>query len=92
VKTTVSPVTPIALSGAPLHSGERILAWLPVPAVEIDGLPGCLDYSHWDGLGGYQTHSARVTFYTTPIAKGADVTLRPLPHMSRLRVFQALRP
>jgi phosphoglycerate dehydrogenase-like enzyme len=67
-----------------------MLAWLPVPAVEIDGLPDCLDYAHWDGLGGYPTDPARVTFYAPPITKDADVILRPLPHMSRLRVLQAL--
>ncbi|MFG3023991.1 2-hydroxyacid dehydrogenase [Streptomyces sp. NPDC048254] len=67
-----------------------MLAWLPVPPEDLDGLPDCLDYAHWDGQGGFPTDPARVTFYAPPMTKDPDVILRPLPHMSRLRVLQAL--
>ena len=45
-----------------------MLAWLPVPTMEIDGLPDCLDHAHRDGLDGYPTDPARVTFYAPPIS------------------------
>ncbi|MFI5998398.1 2-hydroxyacid dehydrogenase [Streptomyces sp. NPDC051362] len=77
-------------SGARGNRGERKLAWLPVPPDEIDDLPDCLDYAHWDGRGEFPTEPSLVDFYAPPITKDTAVILRPLPDMSRLQVLQAL--
>ncbi|MGI5397505.1 2-hydroxyacid dehydrogenase [Streptomyces sp. CA-251251] len=73
-----------------LSDSERKLAWLPVPAEEMDGLPAGLDYASWDGRGPYPTDPARVSFYAPPLTTDTAVILRPLALMSRLRVLQAL--
>ncbi|MFJ9558864.1 2-hydroxyacid dehydrogenase [Streptomyces fuscichromogenes] len=67
-----------------------MLAWLPVPAEEIGDVPGNLDYAQWDGRGEYPTDPSRVGFYAPPLIKDNALIVRPLPHMSRLRVVQAL--
>ncbi|MEU0039937.1 2-hydroxyacid dehydrogenase [Streptomyces sp. NPDC006333] len=67
-----------------------MLVWLPVPAEELGDIPDCLDYAQWDGRGDYPTNPAHVDFYAPPLTKDASVIVRPLPHMSRLRVLQAL--
>ncbi|MFE1995047.1 2-hydroxyacid dehydrogenase [Streptomyces parvulus] len=80
----------IPLSPADRSAGERRIAWLPVPAEEMDGLPADLDYASWDGRGPYPTDPARVSFYAPPLTTDTAVILRPLPRMSQLRVIQAL--
>jgi phosphoglycerate dehydrogenase-like enzyme len=72
------------------HGGGRTLVWLPLPPEEIDDLPCGLDYAHWNGGDAYPTSPAHVGFYAPPITKDIEVVLRPLPHMKRLRVVQAL--
>lgn len=72
------------------YDRNRPVVWLPVPPDEIDGLPGDLHCVHWDGRGAYPTDPARVGFYAPPLTKDADVLVRPLPRMARLRVVQAL--
>ncbi|MEV4433799.1 2-hydroxyacid dehydrogenase [Streptomyces sp. NPDC049585] len=74
------------------HSGSTgpAVAWLPIRPEEIDGLPGGLEYAHWDGGPDFPTDPARCVFYAVPYLKGTAVSLRPLPRMPRLRVMQAL--
>ncbi|MET7936660.1 2-hydroxyacid dehydrogenase [Streptomyces sp. NPDC005322] len=66
------------------------LVWLPIPPDEIDGLPGSLDYAHWDGGPDFPTDPARCTFYCVPYMKSVEVCVRPLPAMANLRVVQTL--
>ncbi|MEU7043146.1 2-hydroxyacid dehydrogenase [Streptomyces varsoviensis] len=68
----------------------RPLAWLPVPADEIDGLPEELDYARWDGEAEFPTDPARCAFYAVPYLKKPEVCLRPLPRMTGVRVVQTL--
>ncbi|REK89408.1 dihydrofolate reductase [Streptomyces inhibens] len=64
--------------------------WLPIPPDEIDGLPEGLHYVHWDAGPDYPADPARCVFYAVPYMKGAEVSLRPLSRMSRVRVVQTL--
>ncbi|MGW7491288.1 2-hydroxyacid dehydrogenase [Streptomyces sp. NPDC054786] len=64
--------------------------WLPIPPDEIDGLPGGLHYVHWDAGPDYPADPARCAFYAVPYMKAAEVSLRPLSLMSRVRVVQTL--
>ncbi|MFC9229068.1 2-hydroxyacid dehydrogenase [Streptomyces decoyicus] len=64
--------------------------WLPIPPDEIDGLPDGLRYVHWDAGPDYPADPARCAFYAVPYMKGAEVSLRPLSRMSRVRVVQTL--
>ncbi|MBL1094277.1 MULTISPECIES: 2-hydroxyacid dehydrogenase [Streptomyces] len=64
--------------------------WLPIPPDEIEGLPGGLHYVHWDAGPEYPADPARCVFYAVPYMKGAEVSLRPLARMSRVRVVQTL--
>ncbi|MGW2023513.1 2-hydroxyacid dehydrogenase [Streptomyces decoyicus] len=64
--------------------------WLPIPPDEIDGLPDGLRYVHWDAGPDYPADPARCAFYAVPYMKGAEVSLRPLSLMSRVRVVQTL--
>ncbi|MGD3105895.1 2-hydroxyacid dehydrogenase [Streptomyces sp. YGL11-2] len=64
--------------------------WLPIPPGDIDGLPGGLSYVHWDAGPDYPADPARCVFYAVPYMKRADICLRPLPRMGRVRVVQAL--
>ncbi|MEJ8652987.1 2-hydroxyacid dehydrogenase [Streptomyces sp. MS1.AVA.3] len=64
--------------------------WLPIPPDEIDGLPDGLQYVHWDAGPDYPADPARCAFYAVPYMKGAEVSLRPLSLMSRVRVVQTL--
>ncbi|MFC8829264.1 2-hydroxyacid dehydrogenase [Streptomyces sp. NPDC057137] len=64
--------------------------WLPIPADEIEGLPGGLDYRHWDGAADYPADPADCAFYVVPYMKGMDVALRPLAAMTSVRVVQTL--
>ncbi|WKX72772.1 2-hydroxyacid dehydrogenase [Streptomyces sp. XD-27] len=66
------------------------LAWLPIPPEEIDGLPDGLEYAHWDGGPDFPTDPARCAFYCVPYMKGVEVSVRPLPAMTGLRVIQTL--
>jgi hypothetical protein len=58
VKTTLSRVMALLLFGPHLHGGERMPAWLPVPAEEIGALPDHQDYAFGDGRGGYPADPA----------------------------------
>ncbi|WP_431042008.1 2-hydroxyacid dehydrogenase [Streptomyces sp. P1-3] len=69
---------------------SRPLAWLPIPPDEIDGLPGGLEYAHWDGGPDFPTDPARCAFYCVPYMKGVEVSVRPLSGMTGLRVVQTL--
>ncbi|MFF8314864.1 2-hydroxyacid dehydrogenase [Streptomyces lydicus] len=64
--------------------------WLPIPPGEIEGLPEGLHYVHWDAGPDYPADPARCVFYAVPYMKGAEVSLRPLSRMSRVRVVQTL--
>ncbi|MET7801293.1 2-hydroxyacid dehydrogenase [Streptomyces decoyicus] len=64
--------------------------WLPIPPGEIEGLPDGLRYVHWDAGPDYPADPARCAFYAVPYMKGAEVSLRPLSLMSRVRVVQTL--
>ncbi|GAO06568.1 2-hydroxyacid dehydrogenase [Streptomyces lydicamycinicus] len=64
--------------------------WLPIPPDEIEGLPDGLHYVHWDAGPDYPADPARCVFYAVPYMKSAEILLRPLPRMSRVRVVQAL--
>ncbi|WP_406480052.1 2-hydroxyacid dehydrogenase [Streptomyces platensis] len=64
--------------------------WLPIPPDEIEGLPDGLHYVHWDAGPEYPADPARCVFYAVPYMKSAEILLRPLPLMSRVRVVQTL--
>ncbi|MCF3142344.1 2-hydroxyacid dehydrogenase [Streptomyces platensis] len=64
--------------------------WLPIPPDEIEGLPDGLHYVHWDAGPDYPADPARCVFYAVPYMKSAEILLRPLPLMSRVRVVQTL--
>ncbi|GAA5611525.1 dihydrofolate reductase [Streptomyces platensis] len=64
--------------------------WLPIPPDEIEGLPDGLHYVHWDAGPDYPADPARCVFYAVPYMKSAEILLRPLPRMSRVRVVQTL--
>ncbi|MFI9075940.1 2-hydroxyacid dehydrogenase [Streptomyces sioyaensis] len=64
--------------------------WLPIPPDEIEGLPAGLRYLHWDAGLDFPADPERCGFYAVPYMKGAEVSLRPLPRMSRVRVVQTL--
>ncbi|WP_405841710.1 2-hydroxyacid dehydrogenase [Streptomyces platensis] len=64
--------------------------WLPIPPDEIEGLPDGLHYVHWDAGPEYPADPARCVFYAVPYMKSAEILLRPLPRMSRVRVVQTL--
>ncbi|MCX5204029.1 2-hydroxyacid dehydrogenase [Streptomyces sp. NBC_00237] len=60
----------------------------------IDGLPeagtGGLQYRAWDGEDDFPADPADCAFYVVPYLKGTEVSLRPLPEMTSLRVVQTL--
>ncbi|BCK68367.1 dehydrogenase [Streptomyces libani subsp. rufus] len=64
--------------------------WLPIPPDEIEGLPDGFHYVHWDAGPDYPADPARCVFYAVPYMKSAEILLRPLPRMSRVRVVQTL--
>ncbi|MFI1736090.1 2-hydroxyacid dehydrogenase [Streptomyces sioyaensis] len=64
--------------------------WLPIPPDEIEGLPAGLRYLHWDAGLDFPADPERCVFYAVPYMKGAEVSLRPLSRMSRVRVVQTL--
>lgn len=68
--------------------------WLPYRAHEIPGLPdpaqAGLNYLEWDGEEEFPGDPARCVFYVVPYMRGGDVAVRPLPHMSSVRVVQTL--
>ncbi|MFF9343068.1 MULTISPECIES: 2-hydroxyacid dehydrogenase [unclassified Streptomyces] len=68
--------------------------WLPIPADEIDGLPGPgasgLNYRFWDGGADFPADPAHCAFYVVPYMKGSAIAVRPLPAMTSLRVVQTL--
>lgn len=64
--------------------------WLPIPPDEIEGLPGGLRYVHWDAGPDYPADPERCAFYAVPYMKDAEVSLRPLSRMRRVRVVQTL--
>jgi phosphoglycerate dehydrogenase-like enzyme len=61
---------------------------------EIEGLPDPaatgLAYRVWDGGADYPADPADCVFYAVPYMKGSQVSMRPLPEMSSLRVVQTL--
>ncbi|MDT3399132.1 2-hydroxyacid dehydrogenase [Streptomyces sp. B1866] len=76
--------------GASPEPGSAPVVWLPVPPAEVDGLPGGLEYAHWDGGDRYPTDPARCAFYCAPYLAAYEVWTRPLPEMANLRVLQTL--
>jgi phosphoglycerate dehydrogenase-like enzyme len=64
--------------------------WLPFGADEIDGLPDGLDYRFWNGDQDFPADPAECAFYVVPYMKGAEVSVRPLPHMSSVQALQTL--
>lgn len=64
--------------------------WLPIQPAEIDGLPESLTYRHWNGEADFPADPADCAFYAVPYMKGPEVSVRPLPHMTGVRVVQTL--
>lgn len=64
--------------------------WLPIPPAEIEGLPEGPEYVFWNGEPDFPADPARAEFYAVPYMQPAEVTARPLPRMTRLRVVQTL--
>lgn len=64
--------------------------WLPIPAEEIAGLPGGLNYLRWDGAPDFPADPADCAFYVVPYMKGMDIALRPLAAMTSVSVVQTL--
>ncbi|WP_309057911.1 NAD(P)-dependent oxidoreductase, partial [Streptomyces sp.] len=68
--------------------------WLPIPADEIDGLPGPgesgLRYRFWDGGPDFPADPAHCAFYVVPYMKGSEIAVRPLAAMTSLRAVQTL--
>jgi phosphoglycerate dehydrogenase-like enzyme len=64
--------------------------WLPIPPDEIEGLPQGLAYRFWDGAEEFPADPADCAFYVVPYMKPSDICVRPMPHMSSLRVVQTL--
>ncbi|MFJ4717177.1 2-hydroxyacid dehydrogenase [Streptomyces sp. NPDC088785] len=64
--------------------------WLPFPADEVPGLPEGLDYRFWDGDPDFPADPAACAFYVVPYAKGAEVSVRPLPRMTSVHTVQTL--
>lgn len=60
------------------------IAGLPDPAASG------LTYRVWDGEEDYPADPADCVFYAVPYMKGAEVSMRPLPGMTSLRVVQTL--
>ncbi|MCX4636021.1 2-hydroxyacid dehydrogenase [Streptomyces sp. RPA4-5] len=77
------------MATADQHTGAHDV-WLPIPPDEIEGLPDGLHYVHWDAGPEYPADPARCVFYAVPYMKSAEILLRPLPLMSRVRVVQTL--
>jgi phosphoglycerate dehydrogenase-like enzyme len=64
--------------------------WLPIPPAEIGGLPEGPEYVFWDGAADFPADPASAAFYAVPYMKPPEVTARPLPEMTGLRVVQTL--
>ncbi|MDB1088380.1 2-hydroxyacid dehydrogenase [Streptomyces sp. ACA25] len=64
--------------------------WLPFPLPGPEPLPPSFRYHQWDGEADFPADPARCVFYAVPYMKPAEVCLRPLPDMARLRVAQLL--
>ncbi|QEV20406.1 2-hydroxyacid dehydrogenase [Streptomyces alboniger] len=68
--------------------------WLPFEAHEIEGLPEAseagLNYRYWDGGPDFPANPADCAFYVVPYLKGDEVSVRPLPAMTSVRVVQTL--
>ncbi|CCA58472.1 MULTISPECIES: 2-hydroxyacid dehydrogenase [Streptomyces] len=68
--------------------------WLPIPADEIDDLPGPgesgLNYRFWDGGPEFPADPARCAFYVVPYMKGPEIAVRPLAAMTSVRIVQTL--
>ncbi|MGP3634079.1 2-hydroxyacid dehydrogenase [Streptomyces sp. 24-1644] len=64
--------------------------WLPIPADEIDGLPGGLSYHFWDGGQDFPADPADCAFYVVPYMKGPQIATRPLGAMGAVQVVQTL--
>lgn len=84
------PPAPVSSSSPVPPDPSATEVWLPVPPEEIEDLPGSLRYRHWDGEPDYPADPARCAFYVTPYMKGPTVAVRPLRHMTGLRVVQTL--
>jgi phosphoglycerate dehydrogenase-like enzyme len=69
---------------------HRPTVWLPIAPAGIEGLPGGLEYVFWDGAEDFPADPAEAEVYVVPYMSSAQVAVRPLPHMSRLRVVQTL--
>ncbi|MEV1009586.1 2-hydroxyacid dehydrogenase [Streptomyces sp. NPDC049881] len=64
--------------------------WLPFPPSDPAALPDSLTYHHWDGSGEFPADPARCAFYVVPYMRPQEEVLRPLPHMTGVRVVQTL--
>lgn len=68
--------------------------WLPFAPADPATLPGAADgsltYVYWDGEAEFPADPARCVMYVVPYLKTPEVSVRPLPHMPRLRVVQTL--
>ncbi|GAA2400249.1 2-hydroxyacid dehydrogenase [Streptomyces glaucosporus] len=64
--------------------------WLPFPPAEMGALPGSFRYVHWGGEGEFPADPAHCVFYAVPYMKGQAVAVRPLAHMTNVRVVQTL--
>ncbi|MGP4112086.1 2-hydroxyacid dehydrogenase [Streptomyces sp. 4N509B] len=60
------------------------------PAVLPGERDGSLRYVVWDGEEDFPADPARCALYVVPYLKGPSVSVRPIPHMPRLRAVQTL--
>lgn len=64
--------------------------WLPYHVDGFEKLPDGPEYRYWDGEQEFPADPADCAFYVVPYMKGPDVSRRPLPGMSSVRVVQTL--
>ncbi|CAM5725917.1 2-hydroxyacid dehydrogenase [Streptomyces fumanus] len=68
--------------------------WLPIPPDEIEGLPAGPRYLFWDGgedgRQEFPGDPAECVFYVVPYMTPLPVRVRPLAHLSGVRVVQTL--
>ncbi|MEU6510359.1 2-hydroxyacid dehydrogenase [Streptomyces sp. NPDC046942] len=68
--------------------------WLPIPPEEIEGLPEGPRYLFWDGGADgeqeYPGDPADCAVYVVPYMKPVPVRIRPLRHLTHVRLIQTL--
>lgn len=79
------------MASAPIPADDTATdVWLPIPPGQIKDLPDGLTYHFWDGDEEFPADPARCGFYVVPYMKSQEVTWRPLPYMTGVKVVQTL--